>query len=93
MKDLVFSLCNDYLSGALSNNASTRATESDRGLHGTKEKVHDHDAETRDDHVGRSHVVSVNDQGESDQETTCCPSENEEQGVTKTVSTKKVWHM
>ena len=91
LTDLVLSLCNDYLSGALNNNARTRATESDRGLHATKEQVHYHDAGTRDDHVGRSHVVSVNDQGESDQETTCCPSENEEQGVTKTVSTKKVW--
>ena len=91
LKDLVFSLCNDYLSGALNNNARTRATGSDRGLHTTKEQVQHHDAKTRDDHVGRSHVVSVDDQGESDQETICCPSENEEQGVTKTVSTKKVW--
>ena len=78
LRDLAISVCDDYHPDVLRYNTRAMATASRQSSYTSEGQFHYHD-ETRDDRVGRNHVVCVKNQRESNGVTTCCQSESKGQ--------------
>ena len=92
-----FVLTKSHAMGSQPSNAEATTTDSTQSSYISEEQFHYHD-ETRDDRVGRNHVVSVKDQGESNGEANCCQSKDEipedpaeATTITKPMAQTKAW--
>ena len=80
LRDFAISVCDDYHPDVLHYNTGAMATDSRQSSYISEGQFHYHD-ETRDDRVGRNHVVGVKDRSKSNGEENCCQSEGETQEV------------